>query len=646
MERVEEGGEAGWRAALDLVPGDYRYAIRVDGHDRPDPFAPLAAEDPATGELLSLLRVEDCSAGEIRLDAASASAGGALSVEATYLKGERRLDPRSVRAEINGEPVEVSVRPGRGSISVSLTGLSPGKYTVVLFASDRDGLAAAPLRVPLWIEAEPFGWNGALLYQIVTDRFASDTGALDAPADPGARAGGTLRGITRRIEEGYFDELGVGALWLSPVYLNAGGLWPGKDGHDYSAYHGYWPISTSEIEPSIGTESDLRDLIASAHARGIRVLLDVVPNHVHEQHPYRSEHPDWFHEDPDCICGDYSCPWSDFIETCWFTEYLPDLALEDSDVARVIAADTVEWATRFDVDGFRVDAVPMMSRPAVRELALAARQQLGRGPTPFFLVGETFTSSAGLDSIAANLGPSGLDSQFHFPLLWALRDFASHGGEAEALDEIIIEAEERLAGSGAILSPFVGNHDMTRFITDASGDIGDPWLSPPPQPSEEEPYRRLLIATSLAMSMPGAPVLYYGDEWGLAGANDPDNRRVMPADGSETQRWLRDRVARAGRSRRCSEALREGSRETLLAEGPLYAMRRASGDEEVVVVLNASLEPKELALEGSPGPWVDVLEQETIPSLDVLSMPPLSARILFPERSDCATGDLVARRTR
>jgi glycosidase len=532
-------------------------------------------------------------------------------------------------------PVEVS----RARLQVDADGLPPGKHTVLLSAADRDGRTVTA-RVPLWVEDRPFSWDGALIYQVVLDRFASSTGEL-AGADIADRHGGDLAGLTTVVESGYFDELGVDALWISPLYRNPEGRWAGSDGHTYTGYHGYWPISTDEVEPAFGTADDVHALVQAAHARGIRVVLDVVLNHVHEEHPYRVDHAadGWFHENPDCICGNYDCPWDSQIRTCWFTEYLPDLSWSHPDVPGTVVDDTLWWAETFDLDGFRVDAVPMMDRGAVRELSYQVRQRLDQGPTRFFLLGETFTGPGDYTTIARNLGPWALDGQFEFPILWALRAFVAWGSsDATDLEAVIAESEALWEGSGAVMSPFVGNHDMSRFLSEAAGhDTTRPWDSAPPQPTDDRAFDKLLMAQALVLSLPGAPVLYYGDELGLAGANDPDNRRPMPTEHSEAQVRVHDAIARLGRARRCSEALRTGARVPLLADGPLYAHLRTTGADSAVVVLNASDAATTVSLPDAAGLTWDAVSGQADLDPHALSIPPWSARVLLPTTiQECA----------
>jgi glycosidase len=648
----EQDGRPAWRLQLDLEPGEYAYQIEVDGQLHNDPYQPLLSWDPWTREETSLLRVADCDQPSLELVHAEATADGALTLEASFLRarGGARLDPDSVTARTaSGVALGGTAYPASGLIQLEAAGLPRGKHTVTVQAADRDGQRVR-LQVPLWVEERPFSWDDAVIYQVITDRFADEHGQLPAhtPDEIGDRMGGNFAGLTAVIESGYFEDLGVNALWISPVYDNPEGRWRGFDEHSYEAYHGYWPISENEIEPAMGSEAELHALLDAAHTRGIRVLLDVVPNHVHQDHPWYQEHAEsWFHQHPDCVCGNYDCPWSTDIETCWFTEYLPDLALEDPAVLEAVMDSTVAWAERFDFDGFRVDAVPMMPRAAVRDL-IWRTSALEHPGVPFFTLGETYTGDD-YGAIRENLGPFGLDGQFEFPILWALRDFVAwEGGDAQQLEDTIAASEAAWEGSGAVMSPFVGNHDMTRFISEAAGaNTAQAWDDPPADPDSDEPYRKLVMAQALVLSLPGAPVLYYGDEIGLPGAGDPDCRRPMQFDLDIRQGWTLERVQRLARGRACSEALRRGERLPLLADGPLYAHLRDAGDGlPAITVLNASDSERTVTLAIPQSisltevAFRDLVEDEPGWTLSEarqleIRVPAWSARVLIPDTQNC-----------
>src|SRR5262249_12503546 len=137
--------------------------------------------------------------------------------------------------------------------------------------------------------------------------------------------GGDLAGVLAKIEGGYFTDLGMNALWLTAPVDNADRAGVGEDGRQYSAYHGYWPTNLNDVEPRFGTFDLFARTVRAAHDRGIKVVLDFVSNHVHEDSPVYRDHPDWFWPLANCICGQ-TCSWDTLPDRlrCWFRPYLPD----------------------------------------------------------------------------------------------------------------------------------------------------------------------------------------------------------------------------------------------------------------------------------------------------------------------------------
>ena len=127
----------------------------------------------------------------------------------------------------------------------------------------------------------------------------------------------------------------------------------------YSGYHGYWPDGTG-LEEHFGDEDALRALIEGAHARNMRVMVDWVANHVHEDHPWYTDHPDWFNdayiceEDED---GDGVDNWTQRTETCWFASYLPDIDYTQPEPLAEQVEAAIAFADDYEIDGYRVDAV-------------------------------------------------------------------------------------------------------------------------------------------------------------------------------------------------------------------------------------------------------------------------------------------------
>jgi glycosidase len=608
------------------------------------------------GEEVTLALVPNCDAPAMRVDAVSATSDGAASIDATMVSARSGspVDASSVAvAPVHGAApptVHTDADPATGKVHVDLSGLPPGKSVVALQARDASGAVAEPAQATVWTEPRPWDWRDAVLYEVMIDRYrAKDGSALATPATPSARAGGHLGGVQRAVESGELQALGVNTLWLTPLYANPAGTFPGGDGRPYSAYHGYWPIQARALEPALAAEADVDALVAAAHARGIRVLFDVVPHHVHEQHPYFAAHKTdgWFqHVDGSCVCGTGTCDWGTHLTDCWFTPYLPSFDWTDDDAAAAVTSDVLWWLQRFDGDGLRIDAVPMMPRAAMRRVAAAARATLDDPTTRTYLVGENYVGADGWDLLRYQLGPGGLGGEFDFPLMWALRGVLAQGaGTMADVDAAVTTGEQTWAGSGAVMGLILDNHDTSRFVTAAAGeDTGDTW-TPAPQPTDPAAYARTQVALGALLTLPGAPVLYYGDEVALAGKSDPDSRRVMPAESalSPPQTRTRDLVRALGTARACSDALRRGTyRAVAVGTEYLVFARESDTDAALVVLQRATVGPLAVPLPGvAAGLWVNVASgssQSLSPELTTLPGAPFSVALLLPATSPCAPG--------
>lgn len=590
-----------FRGRFVVGPGRHAYRFLVDGEEMLDGANPLTIFGRDGLEHSALVQPE-CTKAVWSVERAAVD-GDRFQARLRCFAGAGGLpcDPDNLLVTLDKTPVTVALKDGL--LDLDLGPLAVGKHRLTVDAVDVGGTAAESFILPFWVEDTQFDWSDAFIYQIVVDRFRRGDGALDADAGITMRMGGDWAGVVAALNDGFFDRLGVNALWISPAVRNADGAWPGFDGRSYESYHGYWPVAARVAEPRFGGEAGLDALVTAAHARGIRVVLDIVPNHVHSDHPWFVDHPDWFnHPDGDCVCG-RECSWTTDTEYCWFTAYLPDLDWQQRDVLETVQEDVAWWLSRFDVDGLRIDAVPMMPRLVTRHLRDTVTRTFASGAPHVHLVGETFTGSAGRDQIRWYLGPYGLSGQFDFPLMWKLRSVVGQGtGTMASLLDEVDAGTAAWEGSGAVMSPLIGNHDVPRFVTVAVGDGTDPLL-PPPQPEIAEPYRRVAIALAFTLSQPGAPVLYQGDEIGLAGGGDPDNRRPMPNRASWTthQLWLFGQVSMLGRLRAGIAAFRHGSRTDLALSTDYVAFRMTGPADTAVVALNRGSVP--LRLQIPAGAW-------------------------------------------
>jgi glycosidase len=608
---IPDTTDDGWRVAeLDPPPGEHAYAIVEDGQWLADTNVPMtAAHDDKE---VSLAIVPDCSEPALRVDGVDATPDGHAVVRATFLTS--RSGAKLDRASADGLSI-TSTDPAGGTLRFEVSSLKRGKYIYSLHARDTDGRDAAEARATVWIEPEPWDPRDAIIYQVMLDRFRSDKGPLATPSTPAERAGGNLAGLRQALERGDIDSLGVNTLWISPLYKNPDGEFPGNDGREYSSYHGYWPIASRELDPRMANEAELDAFMLAAHERGIRVLFDVVPNHVHEQHPWVKEHPDWFK--PSCVCGQGSCDWATHITTCWFAPYLPDIDWTNPDAARATTDDVMWWLDRFGADGLRIDAVPMMPRSATRRIANAVRTRYEHpGNTPYVL-GENFTGPGGYDLLRYDLGPFGLDGSFDFPLMWVLRDaIAIEHGPMSDIEGSVRAGDVAWDGSGAVMGLMIDNHDVSRFASVAAGsDGGDAWTAAP-QPLDPTIYAKQRLALATVLTLPGAPVIFYGDELGLAGRSDPDCRRVMPSDADliPAQTETRDVVSRIARARRCSKALRRGTLTTLRADRERFVFARSiDGETAIVSIARRPTDPIDLPLPpGAPPALFDVVKGERV----------------------------------
>lgn len=647
--------DGGWRVVhLDPPPGEQLYAILEDTTWTTDQNVGTTAFAKIAGveREVTSVQIADCSVPQLVVEQVTADGSGAATVKAKFLADGAgdAIDPASARATEGDASFPVTVDQGALTIT---TALAPGKHRLLLSARDVAGHVAESATATVWIEPKPWDWRDAVIYQVVVDRFRGRDGKPVAqPSPASARAGGHVDGVRSAIEDGTFAAMGVNTLWLSPLYANPSGTWPGLDGKSYSSYHGYWPIAPRTLEAAQADEASLAALMQAAHARSMRVLFDVVPNHVHEQHPYVNAHvgDGWFDGTRNadgtwsnaCVCGLPGCDWATHELTCWFAPYLPDVDYRNLDASRQFADDVAWWIDRWSGDGVRIDAVPMMPRAATRRMAATIRARWDHPGQRTFVLGETFVGAGQQAALRYFLGPYGLDSEFDFPTMWALRSaFADETAPMSSLDEAIRAGLQAWEGSGAVMSLILGNHDVPRFASVADGDGGDGW-SPAPQPVDPNVYVRMGLAYGVLFALPGAPTVYYGDEVGLAGVGDPDQRRAYPADDalSAAQKALRDRVRAMGKARACLPALRRGTYRALAADPErLVFARELDGAATVIVVVSRNAAATlQTPLPGVRGAWVDVLggPGRTFDSTrSNFDEPPLSVRWYVPAGTAC-----------
>jgi glycosidase len=513
-----------------------------------------------------------------------------------------------------------------------------------------------------------FDWRDAVIYFVFVDRFFDGNPSLNAGCKVSGVSGpiadyqgGDWAGVKQKIDEGYFDDLGVNTLWITVPFENpsVAGRGVGGDDHLYSGYHGYWPKLDGASDPAalshescFGSFADLKALVSAAHAKGLKVLFDYAMVHVHDSSQVYQQHKDWFWPNskggsPDCVCGGQYCKWETDPERCWFADYLPHWNYTNAAGRAWSVANAVAWITQTadsagnGVDGFRADAIKHVDVSWLTELRAKIETDVTAKQSPaqrFYMVGETY-DFGNRDLIKSFVDPATkLDGQFDFPL-------RRHVVESTLLRTArmsdlasFMDSNDYFYGANAVMSTFVGNHDLPRVIhlaanarlwgDDQGADGKDrAWSNQPGQVGELEAYERLANAFAILFTNRGAPLVYYGDEIGMPGAGDPDNRRFMQWGSLDSnQSYLKGRLKTLADVRSKHPALRRGTRQTLGVSDDTWVFARTTTGDTVYVAVNRSDAPKQVT--GLPaGPLDDLVSSQPVTG-PTITVPPRQTRIL------------------
>lgn len=386
----------------------------------------------------------------------------------------------------------------------------------------------------------PFFWENATVYFLLTDRFQNGNPANDVnfgrnqPSAP-ARGfmGGDIAGVTKSIRSGYFDSLGVNAIWLTPVVEQIHGQVDEGSGKTYG-FHGYWAKDWTALDPNFGTEKDLAEMVAEAHRRGIRVILDVVINHTG---PVTAQDPlwpsDWVRNSPKCTYKDYAT-----TTACTLVDNLPDVRTEstvpvglppqltekwrregrleretaelDAFFARTGYPRTphhylIKWLTdyirKYGIDGFRCDTAKHLEEGVWAELRtqadLAFADWKRANPTkklddqPFYMVGEVYGYNIA-NGHQYDFGDRKVD--YFANGFTSLINFGAKYDAKQPYEQMFANYSAQLQG------PLKG-YTVLNYL--ASHDDGDPY--DPTREKALEAGVRLLLC-------PGQAQIYYGDE--------------------------------------------------------------------------------------------------------------------------------------
>ncbi|MEM7773566.1 MAG: alpha-amylase family glycosyl hydrolase [Cyanobacteria bacterium P01_A01_bin.37] len=381
-------------------------------------------------------------------------------------------------------------------------------FTTVLVAS----MLSIPLLAsnPAYAAANPIEWQQQVIYLVFPDRFENGDSSNDLlgtpecfdPSSPTKFHGGDWAGIQQRMD--YLQDLGVTAIWATPVYKQIGVI------NDSCGYHGYWADFTlpddGAVEPKLGTEAELAQMIQTLHNNDMKFILDQVVNHAGYDAQLTQQQPSWFNP------GRPACEQLGNPDVFCDLAGLPDFDFRNAAAVDYSTRQSLSWLERFNLDGIRMDTVKHVPESYFRNVWIP---RVNQASPNLFTVGELLDQFS-LDRLHQFL-ETGFDSTFNFPLQKAMVESFAKGASVDQVAETVQATWNQFGSDALMLTNLVDNHDIPRFTNEPGLGV------------EETDIRdRYFLALGTMFSLPGIPQLFYGNELGMYGGADPDNRRDMP----------------------------------------------------------------------------------------------------------------------
>lgn len=390
--------------------------------------------------------------------------------------------------------------------------------------------------------------------------------------------GGDIPGIIQGLD--HISDLGATCIYLTPIFKSP-------------SNHKYDTVNYYEIDPSFGTKEDLRQLVEQVHNRGMRLILDGVFNHCGYYWPpfqdliangEESNYRSWFFPqsypvtlDPcnyDCV-GHY--------------KWMPKINLDCPEAAEYFIRVGEYWIREFGIDGWRLDVADEVPVSFWQKFSSRIRQL----KPDALLVGETWGDAQKL--VTSNRLSTAMNYLFRDAMVgWLGKRELTVSQMDDQINRMLSLYPEEVALR--LYNP-LDSHDTARFLFECQNDI-----------------RRLKIAVAMQMTLPGCPAVYYGDEIGLSGDNDPLCRMCMQWDGEKQNRALFEWYQALIALRKKSPSLYEGDYETILCndERNVYAFRRQTDTEGCIILINAGDTETSVQLPTADEPWSAVIGQTSL----------------------------------
>ncbi|MEW9702947.1 carbohydrate binding domain-containing protein, partial [Paenibacillus sp. SI8] len=406
-------------------------------------------------------------------------------------------------------------------------------------------------------------WSKQSIYFIMTDRFVNgDTSNDNAGGfnsdknDPTKWHGGDFQGIINNLD--YIKNMGFTAIWITPVTAQKSQF----------AYHGYHTYDFYSIDGHLGTMDKFKELVSTAHSKNIAIMLDVVPNHTGDFQPGSfAKAPfdkfDWYHHNGNINDIDYgnatTAPNTFKIENGEVAG-LDDLNQENPATAAELK-NWIQWLiNESKVDGLRVDTAKHMPKWFLKDFDTAANT---------FTIAEVFNGDPNTIGDYSNFADAVLD----FPMYYTIRDVFGHDASMTNIKDRY--AQDNKYRDTRFNGTFLDNHDLNRFLNEASGRPGN----------GADKWPQLKAALGFMLTSRGIPILYQGTELGYSGGHDPANREdVVPNANNELYKY----IAKVNAVRNSHPALQNGTQKEKWVDNNFYSFQRSKDGDEAIVLINNS----------------------------------------------------------
>jgi cyclomaltodextrinase / maltogenic alpha-amylase / neopullulanase len=606
----DSDGDGVLEVEIPMDPGRYEYKFFIDGREVVDPANSNKVPN-GMGDFNSLRIIEESAKDKMFLHVLGSEKskndvklkfyfenidrGNFVNKESLIALFDNIIFPNEL-IKISGREITLTLKGEMlsGNHSVRLAVNRMGKHSNIQTVQMHNGIIAG--------NSDVHTLNDNIIYSLMIDRFSNGNKSNDAPIihdslfTPANYQGGDLQGIINKLESGYFDKLGVNAFWISPIIDNTNNAYREypEPHRYYTGYHGYWPVSSTKVEEHFGDMNLVKNFIDLAHQKKSKVYLDYVAHHVHQEHWMWKDHRDWF--------GTFNLPdgklnlrlWDEYRLTTWFEPYMPSFDYTSSYEALEFMTDNAAWWLKVTgADGFRHDAVKhvpneywrMLTRKLKSEIEIPKQKDI-------YQIGETF---GGIDLIASYVNNGQLSAQFNFNLYdVAVPTFLEEKASFKLLD-YQMQKSFQVFGNNNLMGNIMDSHDKIRYMAYADGDLAindgrasDFAWNNPPKVDDIKSYDKLKLHLAYLLTIPGIPIIYYGDEIGMTGASDPDNRRMMRFDDelNENEKQTFNDVSTLIHIRKEHSALRYGDFLTLQADENIYAYLRSDMNERILTIVN------------------------------------------------------------